>query len=235
MQQTPPPFEMPSGPRPRSNPNRTLWIVAAVILFICCAGVIVVGYFALGLAKQMLPMMGCMGQASEINQALRAYVKDHNGKLPAAAKWQQELEKYYQQLPRDKMTDFSSHPSNHQGCFDADGNQISTFAYNSDVAGKMLAKIKDPDETPLVFEVPQTTKDLAMPFQNQDPDKSPSLIMGQRRGWLQVMASGSVYMLMKEEDGRIKRIPANSANTKIYFDEDRAKEVKEPANEPVKQ
>lgn len=78
----------------------------------------------------------CLNNIKELAVAAQMYASDHDGKLPTAAKWRSELESYLSE-PLKKLE---------CPCGDA------VFAFNKNLSGVNLNKIKNPQSTVLFFE-----------------------------------------------------------------------------------
>jgi hypothetical protein len=202
--QAPPSYQLPPTSAPNRSVNRTLWIVAGVILLSCCIILGVFGYFAFRMMKEAMPWVGCFVHMSDIDKAMREYAKTHDGKLPPADKWQDELLPYFKDQTHELPFTMRYDLKGEAGCKDEDGKTITGIAYNVDVAGKVFDKLQDPADTAILFEIDRVGRNLHGKYEPVDPDKSPMLVMGERRGWLELAASGDLYMLVKE-GGRIKR------------------------------
>jgi hypothetical protein len=144
---------------------------------------------------------------------MRQYADAHGGKLPPAASWQSDIKAIYAKASAKNKKEgnpFGVMPAEGQWGCEANGAKTG-FAYNSSVAGKKLADL--PSDTILVFEVPQTGMNLAMPYKAQDPNQSPK-IMNERRGWFVAPVSGEAHLISPK--GKSVTISANGGtNVKV--------------------
>jgi len=148
-----------------------------------------------------MTMVGCTADLKVIRDSLVAYANE-KGAFPKAETWQDDI--------RDKVTagvaasnkEFEEapfkisriDPNGEWNCVvkDSTGKEIKYgFAYNSEVAGKKMAEIKDPATMVLVFESEKTGKNLAMKYA-LPPGKPEPKFMNQPREWLKAMVSGDV-------------------------------------------
>ena len=201
--QTPPPYGAQFGPPPKKS-NQLSYILIGVSL-VCIGLCGVGGYFAWQQAKGVIDtgmtMVGCTADLKVIRDSLVAYANE-KGAFPKAETWQDDI--------RDKVTagvaasnkEFEEapfkisriDPNGEWNCVvkDSTGKEIKYgFAYNSEVAGKKMAEIKDPATMVLVFESDKTGKNLAMKYA-LPPGKPEPKFMNQPREWLKAMVSGDV-------------------------------------------
>ncbi|MCW5942047.1 MAG: hypothetical protein KIS66_07430 [Fimbriimonadaceae bacterium] len=193
---TPPPFQ--GAPR-RGRAN---WIVitlaALALLCLCCGG------GALWCGRNAMPIAGCMATYGFVSAAVDDYAKDHDGKLPPADKWQEALAPYYSKVSAQENVPQGNPFINIEfadigkpmGCVES-GRVVSGMAYNTKVAGKKIADIKDPRTTPLFFEVPEAKMDLALEYTDQNAAQAPKMFF-QPRGWLVLNVSGNVELVTEK-------------------------------------
>lgn len=147
----------------------------------------VASWFGFRAMNQVMPLAGCAIGFEAIDDSLKTYVREHNGKLPPADKWQDELRPYVKKelvRLRENSGPFDMKvmdPEKPWGCSAGDGQPETGIAFNDEVAGK---KIDDVSEaTPIVFEVTdKPAANLHMKYVKQDVDKARKL-MGQSLGW----------------------------------------------------
>lgn len=189
MRPTPPPYE-PSAKKKMST--TTIVLIVLGICAVCCVLSVIGGVFLVFKAKNLV---ACSAGAAEIAEAVRSYSDDHDGKLPDAKKWQDEVKPYYARLAAEqvKKAKFlgTMDPNGLWGCKDESGPGMSGFAFNSDLSGKKIADIPDPDEAIMIFEVEQPAKNLNEPYRDIPIAESPK-IMGSPRGWIKISVSGDV-------------------------------------------
>ena len=188
MAETPPPY-YPGAPK-KSNTTTVVLIVLGV-LAVCCilgiAGLAGGGWFVFNKGKTIA---ACAMGFEDARRSLEAYATDHNGKLPAAKNWQDEIQPYFAKEAAkhpDERKLLGSFPTDGDwGCKNEDGN-MTGIAFNAELAGK---KINDlPDDTILLFEVPKAGKNLAQPYKELSDTDSPKLF-GKPRGWLKIPVAG---------------------------------------------
>lgn len=176
--------------------------------------------------------MGCVGTFKTVDSALEMYVKDHKGKLPPADKWQDEIMQYIGRVPQGEEgfaapVDLATMKV--WGCGDADGKTLTGIAFNSDVGGKVLAKVEQPRDVPLVFETVERGFNLNKSYRPDRGSKPPTLVFGAARGWIEVMAEGSIQMVVNKRGRMIRvEIPGSERLAKT-IDELKGREVQQPA------
>ena len=123
------------------------------------------------------------------------YAKAHDGKLPPAATWQDDIAPYYlidktgKKIPSVPILDFGN-PSRDLGCAADAGSPATGMAFNSDLAGKTVTEAYKTPGQILLFEVPQTGRNIARPYKR--PTGTTPLVMGKPRDWLTVPVSGNL-------------------------------------------
>lgn len=174
--------------------NKTGLIIGLVIggVVLCCivpiGGIAGLGFWGYGKAKGMIQ---CTLTATLLSEATRDYTRANGGKLPDAAKWNQQLAPYYSKQAEElkdspfKATDLS----NGANC-DSDGT-ITGLAYNVDLSGKNLKQIKDQVSTIVFFEIGKTGPNLSAKYARQPKETSP-MIFGKHRGWTEATLSGEI-------------------------------------------
>lgn len=234
MQDRPPGYQLPP-PTPRKSANRALWIIAACIAVPCCGLLGLGAYLVTRTIGEIRPFMGCMGTFQTVYGALAKYAKDHKGKLPPAAKWQDEIKPYISKVrtandPFETPADLAS--TMVWGCESPDGKAKTGVAFNAELGGKTVDKIGEPRETPLIFETEAGAPNLNQAYKVERVGKPPTFIFGQERGWIEVMAEGSINMLMNKR-GRFVRVQLpNAESMGKDFNDLPGTEVKQQAGQP---
>lgn len=190
MSNVPPPFEPQMGARKKDNTGLIIMVVIAVIVGACLLIGGAVAFFGWTAFKNVTPTVGCLLNYEVVHDALKDYATEHQGKLPPAATWQDELRPYVkkamEKIKREgdgvgemfKLMD----PEKPWGC-DLGNGQQSGMAFNSDYDARPVDSIESKSTTVLIFETPDPPKsNLNKPYQRLDPETSPK-IMGQARGW----------------------------------------------------
>lgn len=193
-------YNEPVSRQPASG-NKALVIILCVIGGICLlliAAAVIGGFAVCGLVKnQFLPLVECSLSFNEVHEALTDYAKDHDGRLPKAETWQDDIKPYFAKI--DKMSKSSKDmPAGWKlnkmpvdglwGCRIGEKGQTG-MAFNSELSGVKLADIRNPNQVVMIFEVPSAGKNLAMPYTPQAKDSAPKL-MGEPRPWMFVFVSG---------------------------------------------
>lgn len=216
--QTPPPFHGYEGaPQAPKRKNNTVVIILAVLggLLICCGGPIGVGiYYGSKGLKGIMQIGGCVANVSIMQDALRKYAKDHDGKLPSASNWQAEVGKY---MVKSKKADGSPiklwTPGGEWACEDSG---IKTgFMFNEALSEKKIADvIKADPEAMAIFEVKTVAFNQSGPLVRLPFDESPKIFgefTDQRRGWFLINAEAStIYYRTKQ--GKLQVFNMNGKN-----------------------
>ncbi|MGE0001164.1 MAG: hypothetical protein AB7F50_00540 [Fimbriimonadaceae bacterium] len=209
MSVTPPPFQVQQAP-PRSGSGNKACIWVAVGLVACCLVLIVMGFvFFKSTMGAVSPMVGCAATMEAASDALQAYADDHGGKYPPAETWMDEIQPYYEKLAED----FNDAPDFVQGMAPAEAGSewacdwpngvVTGVAYNTDVAGKTRAEIKDPAKTPLVYELPSAARNQHAPY-TSPPKKNPPAVFGNPRDWAINYVDGDNDFGMDTASGSVK-------------------------------
>jgi len=228
MAQTPPPFNPATPVQASSNSGKTCLIVAIVVIAFCLVAIIAGGMFFSNMFGQVMSAAGCMSTFSATENALKAYALEHNGKLPPAKTWMQDIEPYYRRLYEKQVkTDESKFfkmipPGQVLEC--TWDNKKTGIAFNSDLGGKRIKDVKDPSTTALIFEVDAPAMNLAQPFKQRNTDDAPSLFNTKDRDWTVFYLEGN------ENPFQSKTKPESSFE---FNPEDALPEGSKPA-EPVK-
>jgi hypothetical protein len=179
--EVPPPF-VHQMPAPKKSPAVLILSIIIGLIVLCCAGI---GGFAYWGWRKVMPMAGCMINFQEVQVAVLDYAHGHHGKLPDADKWQDEVSSYYsteeEKAKLNKQKVFQPlDPNGEWGCID--GDPKTGMAFNADLSGKDLDSIKDPESTPLIFEIPNPTRNANQPYKYSSTN-TPKMF-GSPRPWM---------------------------------------------------
>jgi hypothetical protein len=201
--ESPPPY-MP--PRKKSNTGLIVGIVIGVVLLCCIApiGVIVGG--GLWVFNKSKGLIQCTYAFRDVREGLREYAAEHDGKLPPADNWQEDVAPYYTKVvskssAQDRKMFGVMPASGTWGCDDG-SNGLTGMALNDDVAGKDVSKLEMTTDV-VLFEVRQATRNAHQKYVADAAD-SPK-IFGSSRGWFLIRMSGEP-MLTKHG----KEVPVNT-------------------------
>lgn len=188
--ETPPAYAPPK----KSNTGLIIGLVLGGIAICCVGGVAVLGFGMFNLFKGAKPMVECMMNYGFVDQALESYQRDHSGKLPPAASWQTELAPYLDKELANMKKEAGPFkvidPNGDWGC--TDGNTKTGMAFNTEASGMKMEDARA-KETVIIFETPQSGRNLAMKYEKLDKASSPKM-MGNHRGWLTIQAGRGVLM-----------------------------------------
>lgn len=185
-------------PAQKSKSTNTLLIVLG-LLGVCCIGSVVALFFGgRALLNQAGPLVGCMLNFKTAQEAIRSYAMAHDGKLPNAKTWQDDIAKYYDQAlsnmqsDKNKMPDFMKVPTSTDqwGCLDGPDKRTG-MAFNVALSGKKLADIKDPYHTVLIFETEKVGRNLSEQYQAKPKSSGPK-ILGAPRDWVTAPVEGDI-------------------------------------------
>lgn len=204
----PPPGGYPPPNYSAAPPKKTNRNLILIIILICigvpCIGVIVAGIFAFRIWNTMTPTMGCLTSITLIGKGVTQYAREHKGLLPKADTWQDDVRPYYQRYAERGKAPFDMMPPNGDWTCapSTKGGKSTGVAFNTDLSGKKLADIENPDIVALVFEVPEIGRNLHRPYKRLSEESSPSF-MGSHRGWIWIDAAGSMHGMKNSSGVRI--------------------------------
>jgi len=194
--EAPPPY-MP--PKKKTNTGLIVGIVIGAVLLCCITPMALLGggiYWLFGKGKELVQ---CSSAFRDARDGMKMYADEHNGKLPPAETWQDDITTYYQKaVDRTNTEDrkvIPPMPANGVwGCADGAGGQ-SGIAFNDDVAGKELSKVETSNDI-ILFEIRRATRNahekyLPLPFSD-----APKLI-GKPRGWFLIRSSGPAVIISR--------------------------------------
>lgn len=204
----------PPAARATNSANKACLIIVLLLLAFCAIGAVIFGFFMKGVWGQVSSTAGCMATFEITHDAAIAYSKEHNGQLPSADKWQQEIKPYYERLYNKMESEFKD-ASMLKGFLPARSDdvlqckwegRVTGIAYNSAVAGKKVSDFKEPTKTVMFFETDESAKNLTRPFKEMPKTKAPK-IMYNDRDWI-------VYFI----DGNNDPFESSSGSTKTSFE-----------------
>lgn len=196
----PPPTSRPDGG------NRALKILLVVLVFVgipCIVGV----FFLMNLFKKglqvmnetLMPVASCAANIESARDAMLAYAKDHNGFLPKADRWQEEIRPYYEKefaARGSQKVDvlgqrFELKPFPKEGAWYCEtGTENNTgIAFNAKIAGAKLADVKDPRSTALLFEIEKPRLNAVEEYAPKPKSSAPKMF-GESRDWMVVYVEG---------------------------------------------
>lgn len=200
--ESPPPY-MP--PRKKSNTGLIVGLIIGGVVLCCLLpiGVIVGGgFWAFNKTKGLIQ---CSYAYTDVRDALNKYAAEHDGKLPPADTWMDEVAPYYEQVlasnRQDERKMFGTMPSTGAwGCDNGDGGRTG-MALNDDVAGKELTKLVTSNDV-VLFEVQNALRNAHEKYSEKSEIGGPK-IFGEHRGWFLIRMSGSAMLLEKGHESPI--------------------------------
>jgi len=179
-----------AAPKKKMSTCLIVVIIFAILGLCCCGGAGVLGYLGFNKGKDF----AACGQAfDDLQKAFDQYQEAHDGKLPKAAKWMDDVRPYYQKLLAEKQQKTNIIPwmpaEGNYHCV-TDGKETG-IAYNKDLSGKAVKSVKDPEDTILIFETPTPGPNISEPYKPLDKETSPKL-MNEHRGWFTAPIVGIV-------------------------------------------
>jgi hypothetical protein len=190
-----------------------IFIILGLIAF-CVIGIVALGFFGMRFASRTVgPMVGCVTNFEFTREALLDYAKDHDGRLPKAETWQDDVKEYVRRRLKEMedvpMMDFKSMKADGDwGCY-VDETKMTGMAFNSDYSGKLLSEVESALTSPILFEIESPRRNASEKFKVRDPETAPKF-MGQSRGWIKVPLRGEVDIEMKDGNWRT-RTSSNSS------------------------
>lgn len=179
------PPQFPGAPK-KSNTGLILGGIALAVVVCCCGVCGVGGYFGKNLMQDAGGIVGCSASIEMHRDALLAYAAKHGGKMPAAAKWQDELKPFLKSNPDLKGAPFEIPTADDAFC---DKKAGTSLTLNTAVAGKSVEGLKKAGDPVVLFEAPGTGRNRAGAWSEPDFNASPS-VMNKHRGWLRQTLEG---------------------------------------------
>ena len=205
MGPTPPPPYYGNAPK-KTNTTTVVLIVLGICAVCCILGVVGIGGLSFWGFNKAKNFVACSAGTAEVAQAIKQYAEDHGGKLPDAKTWQDEVRPYFRTFAENQKKKASFigtfDPDGMWGCKDESGPGMTGLAFNSDLSGKKLSDIKDPDQEILLFEVERPAMNLNEPYHEMPEESSPK-IMNSPRGWIKVTVNGDMVTKGKRSSVKI--------------------------------
>lgn len=207
VSQMPPPFS-PPAPVKKGNNTALILVVVFVAFSLVC---VVPGYFIYKAVssgfQQVLPVAECAMAFEDLRTAVLDYAEEHEGTLPDAATWQDDVRPYYKKVVSkadgERGPFKPMDPDMIWGCRVGDGKRTG-IAFNVALSGKKLDAIQAPSDTVLIFEIEESKPNAHEEFRKLDPKTAPT-IFGERRDWMVAHVKGDMDMNMgKGTRGQIK-------------------------------
>src|ERR1035438_5230943 len=135
--ESPPQFAPPAPAPKKSNAVLIIVLVILGLCALCCVGIII---FSMNVLGKMKNGIGCVIHYEFARKALSDYAAAHDGKLPPAETWQDDIASYYgkgksgEKVSGAGILDFGD-ASKDLGCAADGGNPATGMAFNMDLAG----------------------------------------------------------------------------------------------------
>lgn len=198
---TPPPFGT-QYQEPRRRNNTLLIALLIGVPIVACIGFIAFGLVAgLSAFRQVAPTIGCAATYGYIQSGLKAYVKEHDGKLPPAATWQDDIVPFVLKAVdgEEKIPFIEFQPRGEWTC--GAGDVVYGIAFNTAFSEAVVADIENPADAVLVFETTERGRNLHETYEPKDPATAPSRFGN--KGWITMTADWEVRGL-GSENGKIE-------------------------------
>jgi hypothetical protein len=196
MSATPPPFQPQpvAASRGSGTGKACLWIVGIGLL--SCVALSIAGYLGFrNVMGQVSPIASCEQTFDAAEDALKDYAADHGGRLPPAATWMDDVQPYYEK----RVSDFANAPDFVQALAPAEPGSAwsckwkegtTGIAFNLALSEAEIAKVKVPENTPLLFETKTAARNLAMNYDGGPKGDAPA-VMGNKRNWVVYFVEGN--------------------------------------------
>lgn len=188
--ETPPTY---APPRKKSNTGLIIGLILGGIAICCIGGVALLFFGGAWLVKKAIPIAECQMNYEVVKDSMTAYADAHDGALPSADKWQDELAPYAEKAVAAygkkednpfKVLD----PHGEWGCVTDD---VKTgMAFNDKYSGKKLSEARM-DDGVVIFETEATGRNLHEMYVEKDKKTSPKF-MNQPRGWFTIHGASGV-------------------------------------------
>ncbi|HWD41626.1 MAG TPA: hypothetical protein VG944_22475 [Fimbriimonas sp.] len=182
------------APQPKKSKVGLIVTIVVLVLTCCCLipGIVVVsgGLQLFGSSKGLI---GCSISMTDWRDAVMAYAAAHNGKLPPAATWQDDVLKYVK--TSNVQPGFPVPQPSDDYC---DKQAATVISFNSDLAGKKVDSIKDQEGTVMLFEVAGSGRNKSAKWIERAQESAPKFIMSVPRGWIEIPVRGSAGLRTKQ-------------------------------------
>ena len=184
-----------------------MWVIIAV-LALCMITCGVGAFFLKGAVDAIMPVGGCLVTGDMAAKSALAYAIEHDGRLPSAETWQDDIQPYYERLyskvePQlddiPKVLNFKvSLPGELFECEFKDGPNTG-FAFNAALSGVLVEDIESPHTVILVFETLEYGYN-ANGDPSTRPEDHPVLMLGKERPWIDIYATGQGDPLQSDNE-----------------------------------
>jgi hypothetical protein len=193
------------APRRKSNTGLIVGLILGGIGLCCVLPIALIGGGGLFMFNKVKGFATCGIAYEDLYHAIQDYAKANGGKLPNAATWQTDVTNYYKTVSSKHKDTGPIEIMPAQGEWGCQNEKGTTgIAFNKALSGKKLSDIKDLDKTPLLFEIDAPRMNAAEEYKKREPGTGPEMMMGQRRSWIVLMASGD--MDVRDPQGKPMKI-----------------------------
>lgn len=205
-------------PRRKSNTGLIIGIVVGVLVLCCILPVALIGGAGVWGFSKAKSMVECAVNIKDVRDSLIRYADDHEGKLPPAASWQDDIGPYFTKVStenKDQRGPFKAWTVSGTWQCSTEGTGTGV-ALNLDLAGKDLKSVKSRFDTILLFEVSKTGRNLAEKYVKRPFSESPKMF-NKPRGWVEIAVEG-------DSDIRTRRgrsVHINTGGTHVDVDSDK--------------
>ena len=207
--ETPPSYAPPK----KSNTGLIIGLVLGGIAVCCIGGVALLGFFGFSFFKNTIaPLAECMIGYEAVSNAMKDYSAANGGKLPSAARWQDELAPYVEKhLAKTKAENAPFKIMDVKGDWSCTmGDRKTGMAFNTEVNGKTMEDARK-DNSVIVFETERIGRNVSEQYQERDKATSPK-IMGDPRGWVTIRGADGLRMGNQSMNGNFDFSPRNRSN-----------------------
>ncbi|MCH7905145.1 MAG: hypothetical protein IH944_11375 [Armatimonadetes bacterium] len=200
MSSSPPTFNPPQAAP--SGSKLWLWVLLAVVAFclIACG----IGFFMMrGVMGSIMPTFGCTITGDMVTKATLAYAIEHDGRLPNAETWQDDIAPYYERLyainaaeleeiPDVLGMDFKVSPPGQPFECDWKEGPDTGFVFNEEFSEVLVDDIENPRSVILIFESSKYGYNASGNPDDRTGDPPDMVVMGDResREWFDFDATG---------------------------------------------
>lgn len=182
-------------------------MIVLICILVPCIGFLILGGVMWNFGKNtVFPAVSCAIGFEFVRDGINDYAKEHDGKLPNAKTWQDDVRPYYKARLTKGSGDFGPlelmSPEGAWGC-KVDDKRFTGMAFNTDLSGKKLDDIADKETTILIFEIESAMSNAHEPFKRRPKSTSPKLV-GEPRGWIEVPVTGDLEGIEMKGSRRIE-------------------------------
>ena len=195
----------------------------------CGVLIVIATFFFKNVFGQVTNTISCAGLFEITDASILSYAMEHNGKLPSSDTWQDDMAPYYKKhydkvAVEDELPKFMRPPAPGEALQCTWEGRTTGIAFNVELSGKEISKIKNPEKTVLLFETETTGKNQSMTFKEKPKSKAPK-VMYNEKDWIVYYVEGNKNPFDSSDPSKAKTFKINPEDA---LDKKDKKPVKSP-------